>query len=166
MQHQNSGIRRTGAVQPKVTTISDLENDRDQDLREWTDADDGNAGNDSGRKKRKGFSGKIKVTVVVAVLICGLLAARTVLRPADSGNSTYTDDDSDALNAGNFGTTSSSDKSFAQAMETIREHATTIADALDSYKREGTEGERLRYYNSSGEVAKVLVYPDKSSDGI
>lgn len=166
MQHQNSGIRRTGAVQPKVTTISDLENDRDQDLREWTDADDGNAGNDSGRKKRKGFSGKIKVTAVVAVLICGLLAARTVLRPADSGNSTYTDDDSDALNAGNFGTTSSSDKSFAQAMETIREHATTIADALDSYKREGTEGERLRYYNSSGEVAKVLVYPDKSSDGI
>lgn len=34
---QNSGIRRTGAVQPKVTTIEDLENNRDQDLREWKD---------------------------------------------------------------------------------------------------------------------------------
>lgn len=166
-QYQNSGIRRTGAVQPKVTTISDLEDNRDQDLREWTDAGDGNAGNDPGRKKRKGFSGRIKIIAVTAVLICGLLAARIALKPTDSGDSTtYTDDDSDALNAGNFGTTDSSDKSFAQAMETIREHATTIADSLNSYKREGTEGECLRYYNSSGKVAKVLVYPAKSSDGI
>ena len=31
-------------------------------------------------------------------------------------------------------------KSFAQAMETIRDHATTIENALDSYRREGTEG--------------------------
>ena len=94
------------------------------------------------------------------MLIGGILVARNVLDSADGGKDTYVDtDDSDALNKGNFGTADSSDKSFAQAMETIREHATTIEDALDSYKREGTEGDRLRFYNGSGEIAKVLVYP-------
>ena len=101
------------------------------------------------------------------MLIGGILVARNVLNSADGGKDTYVDnDDSDALNKGNFGTADSSDKSFAQAMETIREHATTIEDALDSYKREGTEGDRLRFYNGSGEIAKVLVYPDSSADGV
>jgi len=51
-------------------------------------------------------------------------------------------------------------------METIRDHATTIENALDSYRREGTEGDRLRFYNGSGEIAKVLVYPGSSADGV
>ena len=94
------------------------------------------------------------------MLIGGILAVRTIRKPADNGEPSYTDsDDSDALNKGNFGTADNSDKSFAQAMETIRDHATTIENALDSYRREGTEGDRLRFYNGSGEIAKVLVYP-------
>ena len=118
-------------------------------------------------KKRKSFSRVIITAVILIVLIGGILVARNVLDSADGGKDTYVDtDDSDALNKGNFGTADNSDKSFAQAMETIREHATTIEDALDSYKREGTEGDRLRFYNGSGEIAKVLVYPGSSADGV
>ena len=164
---QNSGVRRTGAVQPKVTTMADLENDRDQDLREWRDPVSESTENISDRKKRKALFKVIAAAAVVIVLIGGILTVRFVLKPADSGDHTYTNtDDSDALNDSNFGTTDSSDEGFAQAMETIREHATTIENALDTYKREGTEGERLRFYNPSGKIAKVLVYPDQSADGV
>lgn len=164
---QNSGIRRTGAVQPKVTTIEDLENNRDQDLREWKDPVSDSTEKEPDRKNRKGFFRMSIIAVVVIILIGGIFIARNVLESADSGNQTSAEaDDSDALNSGNFGTTDSTDKSFTQAMETIREHATTIEEALDSYKREGTEGERLRFYNPSGEIAKVLVYPDQSADGV
>lgn len=164
---QNSGIRRTGAVQPKVTTIEDLENNRDQDLREWKNPVSDSTEKEPDRKNRKGFFRMIITAVVVITLIGGILIARNVLESAGSGNQTSAEaDDSDALNSGNFGTTDSTDKSFTQAMETIREHATTIEEALDSYKREGTEGERLRFYNPSGEIAKVLVYPDQSADGV
>ena len=164
---QNSGIRRTGAVQPKVTTIEDLENNRDQDLREWKNPVSDSTEKEPDRKNRKGFFRMIITAVVVITLIGGILIARNVLESADSGNQASAEaDDSDALNSGNFGTTDSTDKSFTQAMEAIREHATTIEEALDSYKREGTEGERLRFYNPSGEIAKVLVYPDQSADGV
>lgn len=164
---QKSSIRRTGAVQPKVTTIEELENSRDQDLREWKDPVSDSIENKPERKNRKGFFRMIITAVVVITLIGGILVARNVLETADGRNQAPAEaDDSDALNSGNFGTTDSTDKSFTQAMETIREHATTIEEALDSYKREGTEGERLRFYNPSGEVAKVLVYPDQSSDGV
>ena len=155
------------AVKPKVTSITDLEDSRDQDLREWEEPVTEYDGSVSERKKRKSFSRIIITAVILIVLIGGILVARNVLDSADGGKDTYVDtDDSDALNKGNFGTADSSDKSFAQAMETIREHATTIEDALDSYKREGTEGDRLRFYNGSGEIAKVLVYPDSSADGV
>lgn len=155
------------AVKPKVTSITDLEDSRDQDLREWEEPVTEDDGSVSEGKKRKSFSRIIITAVILIVLIGGILVARNVLDSADGGKDTYVDtDDSDALNKGNFGTADNSDKSFAQAMETIREHATTIEDALDSYKREGTEGDRLRFYNGSGEIAKVLVYPDSSADGV
>ena len=162
---QGSGSPRQ-KVQPKVRTISELENLSDeQNLREWSDPPSAEAKNSSTVRKRIGISWKIKAAAIVAVLICGLLVARMILRPTD-GSGYYVDNDADVLDKGNFGTTDDSDKSFAEALSTIREHATTIANALDTYKREGSEGERLRYYNSSGQVAKVLVYPDFSADSV
>ena len=162
---QGSGSPRQ-KVQPKVRTISELENLSDeQNLREWSDPPSAEAKNSSTGRKRIGISWKIKAAAIVAVLICGLLVVRMILRPTD-GSGYYVDNDADVLDKGNFGTTDDSDKSFAEALSTIREHATTIANALDTYKREGSEGERLRYYNSSGQVAKVLVYPDFSADSV
>ncbi len=126
-----------------------------------------NGGNTDDGKRRKGIFRMLIAVGIIVVLIGGIIAVRTIRKPVDNGEPSYTDsDDSDALNKGNFGTADNSDKSFAQAMETIRDHATTIENALDSYRREGTEGDRLRFYNGSGEIAKVLVYPGSSADGV
>lgn len=54
---------------------------------------------------------------------------------------------------------------FASSIDTIKERATTIVNELPSYKTEGEEGSRLRYYNDDGEIMKVLVYPSLSKDG-
>ena len=154
-------------VQPRVTSISDLEGDNgDQNLQEWSDPESKGSGDTGIGKERKGFSGKMKIMAGVVILICVLLAAHMILKPSGGGSDNYVDNDGDVLDESNFGTTDNEDKSFAQALTTVREHATTIANALDSYKREGTEGERLRYYNESGKIAKVLVYPALSADGV
>lgn len=161
------GIRKTGAVKPRVTSITDLEDDRDQNLQEWEGSVSENGGNTDDGKRRKGIFRMLIAAGIIVVLIGGIIAVRTIRKPSDNGEPSYTDsDDSDALNKGNFGTVDDADKSFAQAMETIRDHATTIENALDSYRREGTEGDRLRFYNGSGEIAKVLVYPGSSADGV
>ena len=161
------GIRKTGAVKPRVTSITDLEDDRDQNLQEWEGSVSENGGNTDDGKRRKGIFRMLIAAGIIVVLIGGIIAVRTIRKPSDNGEPSYTDsDDSDALNKGNFGTADDADKSFAQAMETIRDHATTIENALDSYRREGTEGDRLRFYNGSGEIAKVLVYPGSSADGV
>lgn len=161
------GIRKTRAVKPRVTSITDLEDDRDQNLQEWEGSVSENGGNTDDGKRRKGIFRMLIAAGIIVVLIGGIIAVRTIRKPSDNGEPSYTDsDDSDALNKGNFGTADDADKSFAQAMETIRDHATTIENALDSYRREGTEGDRLRFYNGSGEIAKVLVYPGSSADGV
>ena len=55
---------------------------------------------------------------------------------------------------------------FATSVKMISERATTIVNELDTYTREGKEGERLRYYNEDGQIMKVLVYPTLSSDNV
>ena len=55
---------------------------------------------------------------------------------------------------------------FATSVKIISERATTIVNELDTYTRQGKEGERLRYYNKDGQIMKVLVYPSLSSDGV
>lgn len=169
-QQRNPGIPKTGAVQPRVTRISEMEepgqNNRDQDLREWKDPVAQSAGNNTLKNGRRPFSRKAKLAALAAVLLCVILAAWLILKPAGGEKGIYVDNDGDMLDASNFGTTDDSDKSLTEALSTIRDHATTIANALESYKREGTEGECLRYYNESGKIAKVLVYPADSADGV
>lgn len=55
---------------------------------------------------------------------------------------------------------------FSTSIETIKERATTIVNELPSYRVEGEEGKRYRYYNDDGQIMKVLVYPDLSEDGV
>ena len=154
-------------VQPRVTSISDLEGDSgDQNLQEWRDPVSQDQENPASLKDRKGFSWKVRAAAVAAVVLCVIVAACAILKPGKDSGYDYVDNDGDVLDESNFGTTGDEDKSFAQALATVREHATTIANALNSYKREGTEGERLRYYNGSGKIAKVLVYPALSADGV
>lgn len=119
-----------------------------------------NDGNDDDRRKRKGIFRMLITAGILVVLIGGILAVRTIRKPVDNGEPSYTDsDDSDALNKGNFGTADNSDKSFAQAMETIRDHATTIENALDSYRREGTEGIACAFITDQEKSPKYLYIP-------
>ncbi len=55
---------------------------------------------------------------------------------------------------------------FATSLDLISTRATTIVDELPGYRREGTEGECLKYYNDEGELRKVLVYPAFSEDNV
>ena len=55
---------------------------------------------------------------------------------------------------------------FSSSIDTrVKERATTIVNELPSYRPEGSEGSRIRYYNDDGEIMKVLVYPSLSEDG-
>ncbi len=73
---------------------------------------------------------------------------------------------------------SSGSKDFSEALEVIKEHATTITDNLDTYDWVGTEGTVLRYLRRvkttqqkngnldiESECMKALIYPAESGEG-
>lgn len=141
----------------------DLPEDSGRDLQEWgvpltrEEIQNRRRRNEQNRKISRMTIGVLVFAAALLLLLGGITLMHN--RFANSGN------DFDITKEGNYGTSEDADKSFTEAMETIKEHATTISDDLDSYKTEGTEGQRLRYYNSDGEIAKVLVYPSLSDDG-
>lgn len=55
---------------------------------------------------------------------------------------------------------------FSTAIATIKEQANTIVEELPDCKEVGTEGDRLRYYDSNGKLVKALIYPESSEDGV
>lgn len=57
-------------------------------------------------------------------------------------------------------------KSFAEAVETIQEQATTIVNEMESYTTSGESGQYLKFYNESGQIAMVRVYPALSDYGV
>ncbi len=76
-------------------------------------------------------------------------------------------------------TTKSESKDFSQALDAIKEQATTITNNLDSYDWVGTEGTVLRYLRRvkttqqadgnldiESECMKALVYPAESEDKV
>ena len=78
-----------------------------------------------------------------------------------------------------YSTTKSESKDFSQALDAIKEQATTITNNLDSYDWVGTEGTVLRYLRRvkttqqadgnldiESECMKALVYPAESEDKV
>lgn len=78
-----------------------------------------------------------------------------------------------------YSASKSDSKDFSDALETIKDQATTITDNLDTYDWVGSEGTVLRYLkrvkttqNQDGnldvesECMKALVYPAESGDGV
>ena len=55
---------------------------------------------------------------------------------------------------------------FSTAVQTVKEQANTIVEELPDCKEVGTEGDRLRYYDSNGKLVKALIYPETSEDGV
>ena len=84
-RQSDPGIRKTGAVKPRVTSITDLEDDRDQNLQEWEGSVPENDVNDDDRRKRKGIFRMLITAGILVVLIGGILAVRTIRKPVDNG---------------------------------------------------------------------------------
>ena len=63
-------------------------------------------------------------------------------------------------------TSEDSSMDFASSLSLISERATAIVEELPGYHTDGTEGQRLRYYNDEEELRKVLVYPALSDEGM
>ena len=80
-RQSDPGIRKTGAVKPRVTSITDLEDDRDQNLQEWEGSVPENDGNDDDRRKRKGIFRMLITAGILVVLIGGILAVRMIRKP-------------------------------------------------------------------------------------
>ena len=55
---------------------------------------------------------------------------------------------------------------FSTAVQTVKEQANTIVEELPDCKEVGTEGDRLRYYDSNDKLVKALIYPETSEDGV
>ena len=55
---------------------------------------------------------------------------------------------------------------FSTSIQTIKEQANTIVSELPDCKEVGKEGDRLRYYDSTGKLVKALIYPETSEDGV
>lgn len=83
------------------------------------------------------------------------------------------------LDSDKYSASKSDSKDFSDALETIKDQATTITDNLDTYDWVGSEGTVLRYLkrvkttqNQEGnldvesECMKALVYPAESGDGV
>ena len=55
---------------------------------------------------------------------------------------------------------------FSTAIQTIKEQANTIVEELADCKEVCKEGDRLRDYDSNGNLIKALIYPETSEDGV
>ena len=53
---------------------------------------------------------------------------------------------------------------YADALQLIRDRTKTIVSSQDSYVVEGEEGARCWYYDDDGNLRKVVVYPEYSSE--
>lgn len=83
------------------------------------------------------------------------------------------------LDSDKYSASKSDSKDFSDALETIKDQATTITDNLDTYDWVGSEGTVLRYLKRvkttqkqdgnldvESECMKALVYPAESGDGV
>ena len=55
---------------------------------------------------------------------------------------------------------------FSTALQTVLRQTNAIVARLPDCTEEGSQGERLRYFDSNGNLLKVLVYPSYSESGM
>ena len=107
---------------------------------------------------------------IALILLVGIAVAMIViLFVKDMIENTVREQTQDLLvSLENRGTPPSEDEGedFAVSIQSIRDKATQIVNSLETYDREGTEGDRLRYRNGDGQIMKVLVYPARSPEGL
>lgn len=102
--------------------------------------------------------------IVVALAACIIIGVYMKLIHDENRKAQNTENVMEVLEA-NDNSTAQIDE-FSASIQTIKEQANTIVSELPDCKEVGKEGDRLRYYDSSGKLVKALIYPETSEDGV
>lgn len=133
------------------------------------------------RKRRRRKKQLLRRTLLAIVAGTAILLTAVIYYRVSTDNTQegQEDDPIAILEDKKYSTTKSDSKDFSQALDTIKEQATTITNNLDSYDWVGTEGTVLRYLKRvkttqqadgnldiESECMKALVYPAESEDKV
>ena len=133
------------------------------------------------RKRRRRKKQLLRRTLLAIVAGTAILLTAVIYYRVSTDNTQegQEDDPIAILEDKKYSTTKSDSKDFSQALDTIKEQATTITNNLDSYDWVGTEGTVLRYLRRvkttqqadgnldiESECMKALVYPAESEDKV
>lgn len=102
--------------------------------------------------------------IVVALAACIIIGVYMKLIHDENRKAQNTENVMEVLEA-NDNSTAQIDE-FSTSIQTIKEQANTIVSELPDCKEVGKEGDRLRYYDSNGNLVKALIYPETSEDGV
>ena len=130
------------------------------------------------RRKKKQMLSRALLAIVAgaAVLLMAAVYYKVSTRNIQEDQS---DNPIAVLDDEKYSSAKSGSKDFSEALDTIKEQATTITDNLNSYDWVGTEGTVLRYLKRvkttqqadgnldiESECMKALIYPAESEDGV
>ena len=130
------------------------------------------------RRKKKQMLSRALLAIVAgaAVLLMAAVYYKVSTRNIQEDKS---DNPIAVLDDEKYSSAKSDSKDFSEALDTIKEQATTITDNLNSYDWVGTEGTVLRYLKRvkttqqadgnldiESECMKALIYPAESEDGV
>ena len=133
------------------------------------------------RKRRRRKKQLLRRTLLAIVAGTAILLTAVIYYRVSTDNTQEGQEDNPIaiLEDKKYSTTKSESKDFSQALDAIKEQATTITNNLDSYDWVGTEGTVLRYLrrvkttqqadgnlNIESECMKALVYPAESEDKV
>ena len=133
------------------------------------------------RKRRRRKKQLLRRTLLAIVAGTAILLTAVIYYRVSTDNTQEEQEDNPIaiLEDKKYSTTKSDSKDFSQALDTIKEQATTITNNLDSYDWVGTEGTVLRYLKRvkttqqadgnldiESECMKALVYPAESEDKV
>ena len=133
------------------------------------------------RKRRRRKKQLLRRTLLAIVAGTAILLTAVIYYRVSTDNTQEGQEDNPIaiLEDKKYSTTKSESKDFSQALDAIKEQATTITKNLDSYDWVGTEGTVLRYLRRvkttqqadgnldiESECMKALVYPAESEDKV
>ena len=133
------------------------------------------------RKRRRRKKQLLRRTLLAIVAGTAILLTAVIYYRVSTDNTQEEQEDNPIaiLEDKKYSTTKSESKDFSQALDAIKEQATTITNNLDSYDWVGTEGTVLRYLKRvkttqqadgnldiESECMKALVYPAESEDKV
>ena len=133
------------------------------------------------RKRRRRKKQLLRRTLLAIVAGTAILLTAVIYYRVSTDNTQKGQEDNPIaiLEDKKYSTTKSESKDFSQALDAIKEQATTITNNLDSYDWVGTEGTVLRYLRRvkttqqadgnldiESECMKALVYPAESEDKV